>query len=237
MVTGKEGDPAGKPLTWDGEIKACEELRRKLDYGATQGQENETGRRYRMLKGLVVGVILGVLGVAGGVYFYFATGRAPVATTAPDMPFERRLARMALHSYLDKLPHPEPAVATNEQSFLEGAKVYVEHCAVCHGLPGQERTYIAQGMYPKPPQLFRGTGVTDDEPWETYWKVEGGIRMTGMPGFKGRLTEQQIWQVSVLLKNADKISAAVKAVLVPPPSTAASLEQKAVSEKKAPAKR
>jgi mono/diheme cytochrome c family protein len=51
--------------------------------------------------------------------------------------------------------------------------------------------------------------------------VENGIRMTGMPGFKGKLTEPQIWQVSVLVKNADKISAVVKAALLSnePPAT------------------
>jgi mono/diheme cytochrome c family protein len=68
-------------------------------------------------------------------------------------------------------------------------------------------------MYPAPPQLFHGVGVTDDDAWESYWKVENGIRMTGMPGFKGQLTEPQIWQVSVLVKNADKISAAVRTEL------------------------
>jgi hypothetical protein len=51
-----------------------------------------------MLKGLLVGIVIGVLLVAAGGYFYFATGRAPVAVTAPDMPFERRFARMALHA-------------------------------------------------------------------------------------------------------------------------------------------
>jgi hypothetical protein len=71
-------------------------------------------------------------------------------------------------------------------------------------------------MFPKPPQLFHGMGVTDDEAWETYWKVENGIRLTGMPGFKGRLSETQIWQVSVLVKNADKIPPSVKADLLPP---------------------
>ena len=34
--------------------------------------------------------------------------------------------------------------------------------------------------------------------------------MSGMPGFKGQLTETQIWQVSVLVKNADKIAESVK---------------------------
>jgi len=71
-------------------------------------------------------------------------------------------------------------------------------------------------MFPPPPQLFRGMGVTDDEAWETYYKVEGGIRMTGMPGFKKSLSEKQMWQVSVLLKNADKLPDTVKAELVGP---------------------
>jgi mono/diheme cytochrome c family protein len=74
-------------------------------------------------------------------------------------------------------------------------------------------------MYPKPPELFKGTGVTDDPAWETYWKATNGIRLTGMPGFKGRLTDAQLWQVSQLLANADKVSPAVKAALTPIAST------------------
>jgi thiosulfate dehydrogenase len=166
-----------------------------------------------MFKGLILGILLGMLLVAGGVYFYFSSGEAPVATTAPPMPFENRLAKIGLHAYLDKLPHPEPQVPADETNVLAGAKIYKEHCAVCHGLPSEPKTAIAQGMFPAPPQLFHGVGVTDDDAWESYWKVENGIRMSGMPGFKGQLTETQIWQASVLVKNADKISASVRSEL------------------------
>ena len=167
-----------------------------------------------MLKGLIIGLVLGIVLVFVGIYFYFATGQAPVATKASEMPFEHRFAHMALDAYLNKQPHPNPPVSPEEATFLAGAKVYTEHCAVCHGLPGEPKTAIADGMFPKPPQLFHGIGVTDDEPWETYWKVNSGIRMTGMPGFGDRLSETQMWQVSVLLKNADKISPAVKTQLL-----------------------
>jgi len=74
-------------------------------------------------------------------------------------------------------------------------------------------------MYPPPPQLFHGTGVTDDDAWESYWKVENGIRMSGMPAFKERLTEAQIWQVAVLVKNADKINDPVRKELAAGAST------------------
>lgn len=167
-----------------------------------------------MFRTLIFGILLGIVLVAAGVYLYFSTGHAPVAVTDPPMPFERKFANMGLNTYLAKLPHPEPQVPADESNFLAGAHTYKQTCAVCHGLPGEPKTNIAEGMAPGPPQLFHGTGVTDDEPWETYWKVENGIRMTGMPGFKGRLTETQIWQVTVLVKNADKLSATVKAALL-----------------------
>jgi thiosulfate dehydrogenase len=166
-----------------------------------------------MARSLLLGLLLGFLVAGTGVYLYFSSGRVPVAVTAPPMPLERKMAKIALHAYLDRLPHPEPQVPADESNMLAGAQVYKENCAVCHGLPGEPKTAIAEGMAPPPPQLFNGTGVTDDDAWESYWKAEGGIRMTGMPGFKGRLSETQIWQVAVLVKNADKMSDTVKAAL------------------------
>jgi len=38
-----------------------------------------------MLKGLILGILIGVLLVAGGLFFYFASGWAPVAVTAPEI--------------------------------------------------------------------------------------------------------------------------------------------------------
>src|SRR5438128_338696 len=163
-----------------------------------------------MFKGLILGIVIGVLLVVGIVFYYVSSGHAPVATSAPPLPFEKKLASIGLHAYLDKLPHPQPGVPTDEANLVAGAKVYKEQCATCHGLPGEPKSAVSQGMFPAPPQLFHGVGVTDDEPWETYWKVENGIRMTGMPAFKGQIPEKEIWQATMLVKNADKITESVK---------------------------
>ena len=172
-----------------------------------------------MLRGLAVGILLGIVLVAAGVYAYFASGKAPVATSEPDMPFEHHLAHVALEAYLEKQPKVEPQVPADERNLLAAAQTYKQNCAVCHGLPGSERTIVANGMNPRPPQLFHGVGVTDDPIAETYWVIEGGIRMTGMPGFKGSLNETQIWQLAQLLKNADKIPPTVRAELTAPAAT------------------
>ena len=160
-----------------------------------------------------IGLILGLLVVPFGLYLYLTGGAAPVATTDSSMPFESYFAHKALDARLAKeMPKTVP-IQPNEANYLAAAELYKQHCAVCHGLPLTPKTAIAAGMFPKPPQLWQGDGVTDDEAWETYWKVENGIRLSGMPGFKGELSETQIWQVSVLLKNADKIPGSVKTSL------------------------
>jgi thiosulfate dehydrogenase len=169
------------------------------------------------MRKFLVGLILGLIAVPAGVYLYFSSGSAPVATSAPPMPFERTLARMALHARLDKEMPKSAPISADETTYVAGAQIYKEHCAVCHGLPGQAQTAIAQGMFPKPPKLMEGTGVTDDPAGESYWKVAGGIRMTGMPGFEKALSTTQMWQVSLLLANADKLQKAAKDVLTAAP--------------------
>ncbi len=138
----------------------------------------------------------------------------PVATKGRPLPFEKLLAGKALHAALDReagKPSPLPA---DESNFLAGAHVYQAQCAVCHGHLGQPESAIAKGMFPHPPQLLPPKkGVTDDEVGETYWKVKNGIRLTGMPGYGGSLSDPEMWQVSLLLLHADKLPDSALAVL------------------------
>jgi thiosulfate dehydrogenase len=161
----------------------------------------------------LIGLVVGLIVIPIGVFMYFSTGSAPVATSSSPMPFERMLAGLALHARLRKEMPKAPPIPADEGAFVAGAQVYKDDCAVCHGVPGQALSPIAQGMFPKPPKLMEGKGVTDDPPEESYWKVAGGIRMTGMPGFEKMLSPTQMWQVSLLVANADKLPQSAKNAL------------------------
>ena len=164
----------------------------------------------------VAGLILGLLVVPFGAYLYFTGGSAPVATTDSDMPFERFFAKKALSARIAKdMPKSMP-IQPNEANYLAAAELYKQHCGVCHGEPLTPKTAIAAGMYPQPPRLLEGKGVTDDEPGESYWKIANGIRLTGMPGFSKSLSETQMWQIALLVANADKLPPSAKAALVAP---------------------
>ncbi len=168
------------------------------------------------MKAFVAGVIIGIFLVGLGACFYFFSGRAPAAVEDKPFPFEKIVANGALDARIKKeMPQSIP-IGADESAFLAGAKVYQEHCGICHGLPNVEQTPMAKGMFPKPPALFKGKGVTDDPAGETYWKVVNGIRLSGMPEFKHIINDTQAWQVSLLLANADKVSDAVKQQLKPP---------------------
>ena len=168
------------------------------------------------MKTFLIGLIIGVIAVPLCVYIYFVTGSAPVATAAPAMMFEKTLAHAALSARIAKEMPKSVPIAADEPNFLAGAEVYRENCGGCHGRPGETPTAIARGMYPKPPKLLEGMGVTDDPPGETYWKVANGIRLSGMPGFTDSLSQTQMWQVSLLLAHADKLPDSVKAALYRP---------------------
>jgi mono/diheme cytochrome c family protein len=168
------------------------------------------------MKTFLLGLVVGLLVLPASVYVYLRSGYAQVATSAPPLPFERQLARMALHARMSKeVPVQSPIPAT-EPSLLAGAILYREHCAVCHGMPGVPQTPTAKGMFPKPPELMRGKGVTDDPAGETYWKAANGIRLTGMPGYRGSLSDEQLWQVSQFLATADKLPQSVRDLMALP---------------------
>ena len=161
------------------------------------------------LLGLIIGIVL--LPVFALIYVYL--GYAPVATSSSPLPFERTITNVALNARIKREAPKQSPIPANEPNLLAGAGIYRDNCAVCHGIAGQPPTAIAAGMFPKPPQLFRGKGVTDDPPGETFWKAANGIRLTGMPAFRNRLSDLQLWQVSLLLANADKLPPSVSAVV------------------------
>ena len=102
-----------------------------------------------------------------------------------------------------------PPFGISEDVYEAGAKVYVASCAKCHGTPGHDSPE-GRSMDPAAPQLWRRhakgkiVGVSDDEPGETFGKVKSGIRQSGMPSFARVYSPTKIWQVSLLLKNADQ---------------------------------
>ncbi len=164
----------------------------------------------------IVGFIVGIVVLCAAVYCYFAFGFAPVATASGPMPMEVKLAHLALDAKIAREAPKTAGFQASDADLQNAAHLYRQHCAVCHGLPDGIKSATQKGMFPDPPLLLHGKGVTDDPPGETYWKVKNGIRLTGMPAYGGALSEKDLWSISELLAGADKLPADVLAILNQP---------------------
>lgn len=69
-----------------------------------------------------------------------------------------------------------------------------------------------------------------------FWRVQNGIRMTGMPSFKKALSDQQMWDVVVMLSRRRNLPPAATAVLEPASATAAAPAATAPKTSAKPAK-
>jgi len=180
-------------------------MAKSKNWGKTSGSNSGSGGGK-----IFLGFLLGIAVIVGAAAAYLRFGSLPVATADKPFPFEKQIVHVPLDARIHSQMQTAP-FGINEDVFEGGAHVYRTECASCHGTPGHDVAFAKQ-MYPSAPQLWKkhthhnvtGIGVSDDEPGETYWKVANGIRLTGMPAYKHVLTDTQMWQVTLLLKNADQ---------------------------------
>jgi mono/diheme cytochrome c family protein len=85
-----------------------------------------------------------------------------------------------------------------------GAAQYAEMCSGCHLAPGMKRTEISQGLYPRAPELRRGSRLT---PAEEFWVVKHGVKMTGMPAWGVTHDDKLLWDVVAFLRKLPELTA------------------------------
>ena len=154
--------------------------------------------------GVGLGVLLAVLIAAAWIFF----APMPVAVADKPLPFEKFIFERPLTRAAAQKPATAPPEA-DEAVLVGGAEIYRDKCAACHGYYKKSAPFAAH-MLPSAPQFWEPrpksdvVGVSDVAPTENYWKVANGVRRSGMPAFKGMLTDHEIWEVVQLLANSNK---------------------------------
>ncbi len=168
---------------------------------------DESRRKRVVAISVIVGFLAAFPLMAAAAFVYLRYGDPPVATADKPFPYEETIVQIPLNARIDRQLATVPLSPTSD-NLVAGAHVYVAHCAVCHGKPGLNSS-LGKWEYPAAPQLWTKhangvVGVSDDPSNVSYWKVKNGIRLTGMPSFQHILTESEMWQVSLLIAQADK---------------------------------
>jgi cytochrome c1 len=97
-----------------------------------------------------------------------------------------------------------------------GAFLYRQHCVQCHGAPGVRPAPFALGMTPVPVPLVHT--ARHWTPAEIFWAIKEGIKMTGMPAWKYRLSDEHMWSIVAFLPAMARLTPAQYAELrmIPP---------------------
>jgi mono/diheme cytochrome c family protein len=105
-------------------------------------------------------------------------------------------------------PDLKNPVAANEENLAAGAKLYINHCAGCHGIPSNPDSQFGRSFYPTVPPFFKDSPDMAEN--QNFYIIQHGIRWTGMPAWNKTLNETQIWQIVTFLSNIEKLPPAAK---------------------------
>ncbi|SSW67145.1 Cytochrome c oxidase subunit 2 [Achromobacter veterisilvae] len=85
-----------------------------------------------------------------------------------------------------------------------GFGLFRTHCVQCHGAPGIAPEPFALGLNPAPAALV--ATARDRPAADIFWIVRQGVKMTGMPAWRYRLTDTEIWNVVAFMRVLPSLS-------------------------------
>jgi thiosulfate dehydrogenase len=157
------------------------------------------------MRGFIIGVILTLLVVFGGAYVYTTTGHFDTRAVGPvASAFERRTANHSVDEWVDDhAPKQANPFQPTPENLTAGSNIYDKNCALCHGSLKELISPMRRKFYPSVPQLMSHT--PDDPDGNLFYVVKYGIRFSGMPGWDGVLSDDDIWKSVLFIKNSDQM--------------------------------
>lgn len=165
---------------------------------------------------LVLGVLLAAAALVAGA---IALGMVEVAATEPHpRPVEWLLATARDRAIAARAAELDVPPLDDPRLLRRGIRLYHRHCVACHGAPGIDPSPWAWGLNPFPPPLHQGPQRAGDtaaaHAARTYWVIDNGVRMTGMPAFGVAMSDDELWAVTAVVERLRELSAEEYAAMV-----------------------
>ncbi|HSK11345.1 MAG TPA: cytochrome c [Vicinamibacterales bacterium] len=151
-------------------------------------------------------VALAALAAAGGLFVIYSGIYNVASTEQHTPPVYWAFITSMRHSIAERADGIQAPPLDDPVMVRNGLELYRRHCLQCHGAPGVAPHPVALGLTPLPANL-----VVAGRQWfpeEVYWTVKNGIKMTGMPAWEYRMTEQELWSVVAFVKRMPSLSPA-----------------------------
>jgi mono/diheme cytochrome c family protein len=155
-----------------------------------------------MLLGAVALIVLGAL--VGTVVLL--SGILSTAATKQHFAVTHRILDLGLQESVGAAANDIHAPPLDSPGMVaRGAVCYQQHCAYCHGAPGVAPAPAALGMLPVPTNLTHA--VKNHSPEWLYYVTRSGVRMTGMPAWEYRLSDESLWSTIAFVVTLPRLNA------------------------------
>ncbi|HYL46503.1 MAG TPA: c-type cytochrome [Candidatus Limnocylindrales bacterium] len=170
------------------------------------------------MKSFLFGIIFTLIVLILGASVYSKMGYLDTRADISPPAIEKHVAMEVVDASTERhAPEMKNPIAPTEPILVEGAKLYMNHCAGCHGIPSNADSQFGRSFYPPVPQFF--TDAPDMPDNQNFYITKHGIRWTGMPAWGKTLSDTQIWTVTAFLANIEKLPPSAKKELeVNPPA-------------------
>ena len=170
------------------------------------------------MRNFLLGVLSTLVILVTGGYAYLKSGEVDIRADQQSSPLETRFAMSAVDASLDRHAAREKnPLPRTEENLVKGAKLYVDNCAGCHGVPSNADGKFPHSFYPPVPEFFKDPPDMAEN--QNFYVILHGIRWTGMPAWSQTLSDEQVWQIVMLLGNIENLPPAARKLLGPPETT------------------
>ena len=85
-----------------------------------------------------------------------------------------------------------------------GFRLYRDSCMQCHDAPGVAPAAFSNGLMPPPANLAQTALEWRAE--EVYWVTRNGLKMTGMPAWQFRYSDDDLWAIVAFVMHLPRLS-------------------------------
>lgn len=167
------------------------------------------------MKNFVFGIAVTLLVFSLGGWLYLKIGFADLRANVPSSWLESRLATSAVNASAARHAPSQPnPISPTEANLLDGARLYRDKCADCHGRPDNPRSDYGASFNPRAPQFMQTRPQLPEN--QEFYLIKYGVRRSAMPAWGNIMADSEIWQVVTFLNHMDNLPTSVQQELHQP---------------------
>jgi mono/diheme cytochrome c family protein len=161
------------------------------------------------MRSFVGGILATLVILVLGGWLYLKIGYTDLRANPAPSWFESELAATALDSSLARhAPRQQNPIAPTETTLLDGARLYRDKCADCHGRPDNPMSDYGGAFNPRTPQFMKARLRLPEN--QSFYVIKYGVRWSAMPAWGNIMADSEVWQVVTFLSRLDHLPPSVQ---------------------------